>query len=99
MDYSKLADIEGVKILFSGDKLLDLNGVSNVNFPVESGKIVFVNISVNNETTCQCFQVIVGSTMTFQTGDALFTIRFYPGFVSVINTNWTPINVKSVAVL
>lgn len=70
-----------------------------VEFQNESGKIVFVNISINNETTCRCFHVIVGSSMTFQTGDALFSIRFYLGIVSVINTSWTPINVKSVALL
>lgn len=88
-----------MKILFEGDKLLDLNSVSNVDFKNVSGKIVFVNISINNETTCRCFQAIVGSVMTFQTGDAIFSIRFYPGLVSVININWTPIHLKSVVVL
>lgn len=94
-----MAGIEGVKILFSGDKLLELNGTSNINFPIESGKLVFVNISIKDETACRCFQAIDGGATTFQSGDALFNIIFVLNEVVINNINWTPIHIKSVAVL
>lgn len=85
--------------MFIGDKLLDLNGVSNVDFQNESGKIVFVNISINNETTSRCFQVIKGTAAAFHSGDALFSVMFGPNFVTINNNYTTPIRLTSVAVL
>lgn len=91
-----MAGIESVKILFSGDKLLE-NVSDSADFKNESTQLVFVNISINNETICRCFQALFGITY-FQAGNASFTIIVYPSVITIRNTSWDSIHIKSVAV-